>query len=326
MKGEPAVASTAPSPVGALSRHDRWATLLGLQRQPKGPKREDMLWGYLMIAPMFLGLLIFYIWPFLATIYFSFTKSGPFGGSAWEGLANYHDMVADSQVLVALRNTMLYTVMTAAVSIALAILIAVLLNQRIRGVSAYRTLYFLPVVTMPAAVAMIWNWLLNGDYGLVNYIFGGLHVHWVSDPRTSLLAVAAVGIWMSIGYNMIIFLAGLQGIPEPLYEAASIDGAGWLAKFWHVTLPMLTPTTFFVTVISLINGLQVFDLIFMMTGTPPGNPGLESTQSVVYVFFQKAFVENNKGYAASIAVLLFLIIMVVTGVQFRLQKRWVHYA
>ncbi len=326
MKGTPVLASTAPSPVGARSWRGRRIGLQGLQRQLKGPNRDDTLWGYLLIAPTFLGLLIFYIWPFLATIYISFTKSGPFGGSTWQGLANYRDLGADSQALVALRNTALYTVMTVAISIGLAILIAVLLNQRIRAVSIYRTLYFLPVVTMPAAIAMIWSWLLNGDYGLVNYILGGIHVHWVSDPRTSLLAVAAVGIWMSIGYNMIIFLAGLQGIPEPLYEAASIDGAGSLAKFWHVTLPMLTPTTFFVTVISLINGLQVFDLVFMMTGTPAGNPGLESTQSVVFVFFQKAFVENNKGYAAAMVVVLFVIIMVVTGIQFRLQKRWVHYA
>ncbi len=291
-----------------------------------GLARRDALWGYLMIAPLYLGLLLFYIWPAGQTIYFSFTEWGAFGRYEWAGPANYERLVADPEVRRAFRNTFVFTALSVPISILLAIVVAVLLNQRIRGMTIYRTLYFLPVVTMPAAVAMVWRWLYNGDYGLVNYLLGLLAIRgprWLSDPKVALLALVAVAVWSSIGYNMVILLAGLQGIPASLYEAASLDGAGPLQRFFRITIPLLTPAIFFVTVISLIDALQVFDLVYMMIG--PESPAIGGTQSVVYLFFDNAFVTGDKGYAAAIVVILFLVILILTVIQFALQRRLVHY-
>ncbi len=162
-----------------------------------GLARRDALWGYLMIAPLYLGLLLFYIWPAGQTIYFSFTEWGAFGRYEWAGPANYERLVADPEVRRAFRNTFVFTALSVPISILLAIVVAVLLNQRIRGMTIYRTLYFLPVVTMPAAVAMVWRWLYNGDYGLVNYLLGLLAIRgprWLSDPKVALLALVAVAV------------------------------------------------------------------------------------------------------------------------------------
>jgi multiple sugar transport system permease protein len=289
-------------------------------------KRGDVFWGYLMIAPMLLGLCVFYIWPVLQTFYFSFTKWGAFGRYRWTGLANYQQMIQDPQVWGALTNTLIYTLLSVPVSIFLAILVAVLLNQHIRGVGIYRTLYFLPAITMPAAMAMVWRWLFNGDYGLINYMLSLMSIdgpRWLTDPRFALYSLIIVGIWASIGSNMILFLSGLQGISQSYYEAASIDGAGPLVKFFRITLPLLSPTIFFATIITLITAFQVFDLVYLMIG--PNSPVIGNTQTIVYLFFENAFLTDNKGDAAAIIVLLFVIILAVTALQLRLQRRWVHY-
>ncbi len=296
------------------------------KRRLSSARRADWFWGYLMIAPMLLGLCIFYVWPALQTLYFSFTEWGAFGKYQWSGADNYQRLLRDAEVWQALRNTLLYTALSVPISIALAIGIAVLLNQHIRGVGVYRTLFFLPAVTMPAAIAMVWQWLFNGDYGLINYLLSFLGLEgprWLSHPRLALYSVVAVGVWASIGSNMVIFLSGLQGIPRTYYEAAEIDGAGPFRQFFRITLPLLTPTIFFATVLSLISAFQVFDLIYLMIG--PNSPVIDNTQSVVYLFFEQAFLLNDKGYAATIIMLLFVIILAVTSLQFRLQRRWVHY-
>ncbi|MDF2649305.1 MAG: sugar transporter permease, partial [Paenibacillus sp.] len=187
-----------------------------------------------------------------------------------------------------------------------------------------RTMYFLPVVTMPAAIAMVWKWLYNSDFGLINYVLGLLSIpgpHWLTDNRTALLSIIIVAIWCSIGSHMIIFLSGLQGISSSYYEAASIDGAGPVTKFMRITIPLLTPTIFFVLVTSLIGAFQVFDFIYMMVG----DIVMESTQSIVFLYYKYGFLKNNKGYASSIAVLLFTIIMIITYIQMKIQKKWVHY-
>ncbi len=288
--------------------------------------RSDAFWGYVMIAPLFLGLLVFYLWPLVRTIYFGFTDWGAFGRYKWTGVGNYEKVFSDPNVVRAFRNTFTYTFLAVPFSIFLAILVAVLLNQKIRGVTVYRTLYFLPVVTMPAAVAMVWRWLYNGDYGLINYLLSIVGINgprWLSDPNIALYSLVVVAIWSSIGYNMVILLAGLQGIPGTFYEAASIDGAGPVQKFFRITIPLLTPTIFFVAVISLIEAFQLFDLVYMMID--PESIAISRTQSVVYLFFREAFVRGDKGYAAALVVLLLAIILVVTVVQFRLQRKWVHY-
>lgn len=273
-----------------------------------------------------IGLLIFYIWPVFQTIFFSFTQWGAFGKYKLNGLANYQSLLHDPELGRALLNTLIYTVLSVGGGVVLSLFFAVLLNQKIRGVGVYRTLYFLPVVTIPAAIAVIWRWLYNGDYGLINYILGLVHIEgtsWLTDVHTALYAVILVAIWGAVGNNMVLFLAGLQSIPRTYIEAASIDGAGPIRKFLHVTLPLLTPTIFFVTVTSLIGAFQVFDLIFLMFGQ--NSPALPAGETIVYLFYQHAFIDNDKGYASAIAVFLFFIILLVTIVQLKLQKRWVHY-
>ncbi len=289
---------------------------------------RDFIWAYLMIAPLMLGLLIFYIWPVFQTFYFSFTTWGDFGTYQWSGLNNYQQLLHDPDLLGALTNTLIYTVLAVPGSIAVSIVVAVLLNQKIRGVGLYRTLFFLPAVTMPAAIAMVWKWLYNGDYGLINYILSLVHIHgprWISDPHLALYSLILVAIWGSIGSNMVLFLAGLQSISSVYYEAAALDGANRFQTFFRITLPLLSPTIFFQTVVSMISAFQMFDLLFLMF-EGSSNLVVNSTQTVVYLFYENAFQLNNKGYAAAIAVLLFVIILGVTIVQFQLQKRWVHYA
>lgn len=300
------------------------STAAGRRAKSGRMRRSDMMWGYLMIAPLMLGLIIFYVWPVFQTFFYSFTDWGAFGQYKWSGTDNYEKLLTDANLLKAFRNTFIYIIFTVPVGIFISILIAVLLNQRIRGLSVFRTLYFLPVVTMPVAVAMVWKWLYNADYGLLNYSLSKIGItgpQWLTDPNLALYSIIIVAIWSSIGHNMIILLSGLQGISSSYYEAASIDGAGAFYKFFRITLPLLTPTIFFVSVISLIGAFQVFDLIFMMVG----NIVIDSTQSVVYLFYKYAFMQNMKGYASAVIVVLFLIILAVTFVQMKLQKRWVHY-
>lgn len=292
----------------------------------KTRKRSDYFWAYVMIAPTMLGLLVFYLWPILQTIYFSFTEWGAFGQYEWTGLDNYKRMVDDANLFQSFKNTGIYILFTVPIGIFLSILVAVLLNQKIKGKSVYRTLYFLPVITMPAAIAMVWRWLYNSDYGLLNYLLSLIGIkgpQWVSDPKIALYSIIVVAIWSGIGYNVVIFLSGLQGIPKTYYEAAEIDGAGPIKVFFKITLPLLSPVIFFVTIMSFIGAFQVFDLIFMMIGK--SSTALENTQSIVYLFYQHAFVLNDKGYAAAIAVLLLIIILIITAIQMVLQKKWVHY-
>lgn len=292
----------------------------------KTKKRSDYLWAYLIVAPTMIGLLIFYFWPIIQTIYYSFTEWGAFGTHEWIGTKNYSEMLSDPDLGKAFKNTLIYILLTVPIGVFLSIIVAVLLNQKIKGRSVYRTLYFLPVITMPAAIAMVWKWLYNTDFGLINYILSWFHLKgpsWITNPHIALYSVIIVAIWSGIGYNMVIFLSGLQGISKTYYEAAKIDGAGPVTTFFKITLPLLSPIIFFVTIMSLISAFQVFDLIFMMI--PNTSVAIESTQSIVYLFYQHAFVLNDKGYAAAIAVVLLFIILIVTVIQMILQKKWVHY-
>lgn len=287
---------------------------------------QDYAWAYLMIAPTILGLLILNIWPIVQTIYLSFCKTGDFGNSTWVGLDNYKHMLTDSNVWHATGNTILYTVVSVPLTVILSLIIAVLLNAKIKGKTIYRTIYFLPMVSAPAAIAMVWKWLYNSEYGLINYLLSLIGIHgpkWLTSSNTALFSLIVVGVWSALGYNMIILLAGLQEIPKTFYEAADIDGAGPIRKFFSITLPLVSPTMFFVVITSLIGSLQIFDLIFMMIDKT--SMALQSTESLVYLFYQYSFSMNDKGYGSAIIVLLLLIILLITVVQLRLQKKWVHY-
>lgn len=289
-------------------------------------QRAEWGWAALFILPTTIGLGVFSLWPVFETFYYSFTTWGAFGGHTWSGLKNYQTAVNDAELLQSAINTMIFSAMSL-LSVPIAILVAALLNRPgMKALGFYRTLYFLPVVTLPSAVALMWKLLYSGDYGLVNWLLGLVGIqgpYWLSDPNTAIYAIGLVAIWSSVGYNMVILLAGMQTIPRDYYEAAEIDGAGGIRQFFAITIPMLTPSIFFVCVITVINALQAFDLIFLMVSV--NNPALPRTQTVVYMFFEKAFIEHNGGYAASIAFLLMIVILVLTAIQFRLQRQWVHY-
>jgi multiple sugar transport system permease protein len=289
--------------------------------------RSEFLWGWLFILPTMAGLMILNIIPIIQTIWQSFFKTGAFGrGNIFIGLENYQRLFADESIWQALINTFKYAIVEVPFSIAIALVIAVLLNSKMRGRSAYRAIYFLPMVVAPAAVAMVWKWLFNSEFGLLNHMLNSIgleSVHWLSDPDIAIYSIAVVGIWGVIGYNMVLFLAGLQEIPRDYYEAAEIDGANAVQKFFKITIPLISPTMFFVVVTRVIASLQVFDSIFMMIDK--SSQALPKTQSLVYLFYRYAFVENNKGYGSSIVVLLLVIIMMITVVQMVAQKKWVHY-
>ncbi len=310
--------------------HDRDPGAASVARRPRRRRstreRQDLAWAAFFLAPTALGLGVFYLWPVVQTLYFSFTTWGPFGGHTWSGLANYRQLLHDPDLRAAFVNTVWYSLLgLLGVPVSL-VLASVLGRKGRRGVGVYRTLMFLPVVTMPAAVAIVWRWMYNGDFGVINFLLGRIGVHgtyWISNPHTALVAVVAVGIWSTVGYNMVILMAGLESIPRHYYEAAEMDGAGPVRQFRSLTLPLLSPSLFFVTVLSVIGSLQTFDLVYVMIDST--NPALPQTRTVVYLFYQQAFVNNNRGYAAAMAFLLLLVIVAVTGVQFRLQRKWVHY-
>ncbi len=283
-----------------------------------GRQKSECIWGWAFILPTMLGLIILNIYPIFKTIMESFYKTGDFGkGNVFVGLANYQKLFADTELWQAVINTFKYAIVEVPFSIAIALVLAVFLNEKIAGRSAYRTIFFLPMVAAPAAVAMVWRWLYNSEFGLINNVFG-LKVNWISDPKIAVFAIAVIGVWSIIGYNMVLFLAGLQEVPRDYYEAASIDGANGICRFLHITIPLLSPTIFFVTVTRVIGGFQVFDLIFMVMDR--NNPALYKTQSLVYLFYQYSFVNNNKGMGSAVVVILLVIVMIITVLQMRLQK------
>ncbi|GLG04614.1 carbohydrate ABC transporter permease [Sellimonas catena] len=289
-------------------------------------KKKDWIAGYIFIAPVTLGLLVFYIWPFIQNVWFSFNDVNKFNMTTFCGLENYKQLIGDKEVWAALGTTLKYVVFTVPIGLFLSILVAALLNSKIKGKSIYRTLYFLPSVTMAAAVAMVWKWIYNEQMGVLNSAIralGGEGHGWLTDPSTALFCIMLVGLWMKVGYDMIILLAGMQGISNSYYEAAALDGAGPIQQFFKITIPMLTPTIFFTMITGIISGFQVFDVIFMMIGKT--NPAYESTKTVVMLFYRTAFDYGYKGYAAAISILIFVIIMLVTVVQMWGQKKWVNY-
>ena len=292
----------------------------------KNAKHNEWMWGYILVAPTVIGLLILNIIPLIQTFILSFQKTGDFGSSQWAGFENYKRLFSDPAVWQATGNTLKYVLMVIPFIIIFSLLVAVLLNQKIKGKSIYRVIYFLPMVAAPAAVAMVWKWLFNSEFGLINYLLSLIGIQgpqWVSDPNFALIAIAIVGIWSAVGYNMILLLAGLQEIPKDYYEAASIDGAGSIRQFFSVTLPLVSPSLYFVMVTSIISAFQVFDVIFMMIDKT--SMAIESTQSLVYLFYQHSFTVNDKGYGSAIIMLLLAIIMVITFIQSKIKKKWVHY-
>lgn len=290
------------------------------------PRAADGGWPWLFVLPTFLGVVLFYLWPLGKTLYDSFTETGPFGGSAWVGTQNYSRLFADAAVYRAIANTVVYTAIVL-LGIPVAVLFASLLNRPgLRFAMVYRTLFFLPYVAMPTAIALVWRIIYNGEYGVLNQVLGVIGVHgplWITTEWFALVAVALLGLWMSVGFNLIVLSAGLKGIPAELYEAASLDGASAAQQFRSITVPLLTPSIFFLSVITTIAGFQLFDLLFALLG--PTNPVMPKTQSLVFLFYEAAFESNERGYGAAVAVLILAVVGLLTVFQFRFQRRWVSY-
>ncbi len=285
-----------------------------------------MGWALLFIAPATVGLVALYLWPFLSTLIKSFQDVPAFGPATYTGLDNYTELAHDGEVWQAFGNSALYTAIVL-LGVPLAVVLAALIEQAGRGRTVYRVLFFLPVVTLPVAIGMVWRFIYNGDFGLLNYVlswFGIDGQYWVADPRFTIYAFAAVGIWMGLGINLIILGAGLQAIPKAVYEASALDGAGRVRQFFHITVPLLSPSIFFVTILTVIAALQMFDLIFIMLRSV-NNTALADSKTIVYLFYEKAFVQFQQGYGAAIAIVLLIVIMIATALQFRLQKSWVFY-
>lgn len=287
--------------------------------------RNQALWGYLMVAPMMIGFAIFFLFALAASLVLSLTDWDVLSAPNWVGLSNYARLPHDESFLGALRNTAAVTVPNVALRLLLSLLIAIALNSRIRFRAFYRTLFFMPVLTMPVATATIWKWMFDPGFGPINAQLGQFGLpqpEWLNHPDSAVIAVVVVLLWSGVGYDMVIFLAGLQNIPREYYEAAQIDGASAFRQFRDITLPLLTPTTFFLTVVAIIGSLQVFDLVYVMTRV--GN--INRFPTIVYYIYEEGFQNFRMGYAVTIAWVLLLIILVFTLVQFRLQRRWVHYA
>ena len=289
------------------------------------PQRIDW-WAYAMIAPAFIGLAALYLWPFVTTFFKSFMNVPMFGAGTFNGVDNYTQLLGDEDFWKALGNSALYTALVL-LGIPIAIVLAALIEQAAKGRTLYRVLFFLPVVTLPVAVGMVWRFILNGDFGILNYLLSLVGIpgeYWVADARFTIYAFAVVGVWMGLGVNLIILGAGLQSIPVDLYEASALDGAGRIRQFFAITLPMLSPSIFFVTVLTTISALQMFDLVFVMLGSV-NNTAIDGSKTIVYLFYEAAFVQFKQGYGAAIAIVLLILIMIVTAIQFRLQRRWVSY-
>ena len=285
--------------------------------------KTEAVWGWAFIAPTMLGLIVLNFYPVFNTIWQSLCKTGDFGrDNTFVGLANYSRVLTASETWQSLFNTIKYALIEVPFGVAIAMVLAVFLNKKLKGTSVYRTIFFLPMVCAPAAVAMVWKWLYNQQFGLFNNIFHA-NVAWISDPNIAWISIGVIGVWSVIGYNMVLFISGLQEIPGDYYEAASIDGANGVQQFFSITAPLLSPTTFFIVQTRLIGALTVFDLMFMVMDKT--NVALGSVQSIVYLFYTYAFTNGNKGYGATLVVVLVVFIMIVTFIMQRAEKKLVYH-
>lgn len=287
-------------------------------------QREEVLTGYLLIAPTVLGLLIFTVGAVVMALYYSFTEWDLITPPKWIGVKNYVDVFQAELFWQSMYNTVYYTLGTVPIGVALSLLLAIAMNQKLRGIVFYRTLYFLPIVSSTVTISLLWTWIYYPDFGILNYLLGLLGipaVNWLQSLSWAMPAIMIMSIWAGLGYNMVILLAGLQDIPQELYDAAKIDGASNWQSFRYVTIPLLSPVIFFVIVLSLIGSFQVFGSAYVMTQGGPMN----TTLTIVYLIFNHAFRYFHMGFASALAYILAALIFGLTLAQIKLQGRWVHY-
>lgn len=294
---------------------------------PRRPVRiKEYSTGTLFILPAFALFAVFIFAPLAYGLYLSFTDYGGFDLKAgFVGFDNYASLLHDDYFRVSLRNNLVYTALFVPLTLVLALLSAVALNGVLHLRKYLRMAFYFPQITSMVSIAIVWGLLLNPMRGPINQMLKAIGIahppEWLMSSHWALLAIVLVAAWKSFGYYMIILLAGIQGIPEYLYESAKLDGAGPIKRFLYITLPSLSPTLFMVVVLTIINSFQVFDLVSVMTDGGPGR----STNVLVFRIYQEAFINYKMGYAASMSIVLFLIIMIVSVIQFRLEKKWVTY-
>lgn len=303
------------------------------QRRVRGwrPGRQNE--AYLFLLPSFAGFLLFVVGPVLASLVLSFMDWNLINPPTFTGLTNYNVLFTQDPIfLQTLRNTLYYTVFIVPLQLAAGLLVALALNQAIHGIKLYRLIYFMPVVSSVVAAALVFQWMFNRDYGIISAVFWWLAdmfgpawapPDWLNDPFWAKPAVIALTVWKNMGFTMVIYLAGLQAVPQELYDAANVDGAGAWQRFRNVTLPLVSPTTFFLLIIQMIGAFQLFSEPYVMT-RGQGGPA-NATKSIVFYIYQVAFQFSQMGRASAIAWVLFAFIFAATLAQNYFQRRWVHY-
>lgn len=289
-------------------------------------QRREALEGYLWIAPWIIGFIIFSLGPIIASAYLSFTQYKIGGSPEWIGLENYRQaFFVDKLMWPSLMRTVYYSVATVAFGVALSLVAAILLNQEIKGRAFFRALYYLPSLTPIVALAILWRWLLQPKVGLVNFLLYEVGISgpgWLTDRNWAIPALVLIGLWASIGGGrMIIFLAGLQGVPKELYESAEIDGANTLQKFFNITLPMISPVILFNLILGIIGSFSVFSIAYIAT---EGGPNYATWFYMLHLYYN-AFSYFQMGYASALAWIFFVLIFILSFIQIKLSNRWVYY-
>lgn len=286
----------------------------------KGRLKKDDKWAWIMLAPNVVGFFMFMFIPMIATFVLSFTQYDMLSTPKFIGLKNYIDMFHDKIVWQVTFNTIIYTIITVPIGMCISLLLAVVLDSPIKGRRFFRGTFFLPSIISMVVVSIVWQWIYNPQYGILNYVIGFLGIepqNWLGNANTALISLAAVGIWKRSGYDMMLFLSGLQSIPDTYYEAAKLDGASKWQQFRYITVPLLKPTTFFVFIMAMISSFQVFDQVNLMTQGGPGR----SSSVLVHYLYQNAFQYFDLGYACAIAYLLFAIVLIITIFNSRAEKK-----
>lgn len=301
------------------ARAERVSGLRLRLRRAGGLRRPEMVWAYLFILPNILGFLCFTLGPILASFALMFTDWTVVRPPNFVGIDNFRRLLSDDVFRIALRNTFVYVALYVPAVTVCAFLLATLLDSKLRAIAIYRTLFFMPSVCMFVAVSLVWQFLYQPSTGVANYYLARVGIHapdWLADKHWALAAIVIMNIWRHVGYFALIYLAGLQGVPADLYEAAAVDGANGWVKMRRITIPMIYPTTFFVLVIAFIDAFQLFGEPYIMT---QGGPGYATT-TIVYLIYRNAFEGFRMGYAATQSWVLFAIIFVVTFIQWRLNR------
>lgn len=286
-------------------------------------ERSRNRWGIVFILPQLISLICLGIIPVIIAFVLSFYEWNGFGTPVWTGLSNFQSVFADPDTFIAIKNTFLYAIIYVPCSIVLALGLALLLNKA-WGKTFYRAVFFMPQIVTSVAIAVVWSWIYQPQFGILNMVlemFGIEGQEWLRNPDTAMGAVIVMSIWWGLGYNVVLFLAGLQNVSRTYIDAAKIDGANEKDVFFHITIPLISPTTLLVTITTMINAFQVFDQMFLLTSGGPA----KKTYTLAIHIYQTAFKQYELGKASAIALIMFVIVVVISAVQFRLSNKWVHY-